>query len=252
MFDELIKVVKTLRQRCPWDRKQSLSSTRPLLLNEAFELDESLRRQDKAAIQEELGDYLFMGLFLARILEEKVGIKLADVLTAVVKKLKERHPHIYGKVKVKGADEVLRNWERIKGEKGRISILDGIPDRLPALQQAQLIQERCRRVGFDWDKPYEVLTKVEEEIGELKAELNRQKRNRKRIKEELGDLLFALVNLCRHLDLDAEGALKDANRKFRERFQFVEEAFKKQRRKLSSVSLAEMEQGWQRAKNRPR
>mgnify|MGYP005831291205 CR=1 FL=1 len=252
MFDELIKVVKILRQRCPWDRKQSLTSTRPLLINEAFELDESLRHRDKAAIREELGDYLFMGLFLARILEEKEGIKLADVFTAVVKKLKERHPHIYGRIKVKGADDVLKNWEKIKEKKGRRSILAGIPVRLPALQQAQLIQERCRRVGFDWDKPSEVLTKVEEEIGELRAELNRRKRNGKRIKEELGDLLFALVNLCRHLGIDAEGTLKDANRKFRERFQFLEEEFKKQRRKLSSVSFAEMEQGWQRAKNRRR
>ncbi|MGQ9678139.1 MAG: nucleoside triphosphate pyrophosphohydrolase [bacterium] len=252
MFDELIKVVKTLRKRCPWDKKQGLSSTRPLLLNEAFELDEALRRRDKEAIQEELGDYFFMGLFLARILEEKEEIELADVIDAVVKKLKGRHPHIYGRVKVRGADEVLRNWERIKGENGRRSILSGIPIRLPALQQAQLIQERCRRVGFDWDKPSEVLTKVEEEIGELKAELNRWKRNRRQIKEELGDLLFTLVNLCRHLDIDAEGALKDANRKFRERFQFVEEEFKKQRRKLSSVSLTEMERSWQRAKKRPR
>ncbi len=243
-------MIRTLRQKCPWDRKQNLSSTRPLLINEVFELDEALRRKDKAAIQEELGDYLFMGLFLAQILEEKEGVKLNDILAGVVEKLKARHPHVYGTVKVKGADDVLRNWEKIKAKKGRRSILSGIPAGLPALQQAQLIQERCQRVGFDWEKPKDVLSKVEEEISELKAELNRQRVYRKRVKEELGDLLFALVNLCRHLGVDAEGTLKDANRKFRERFEVVEQEFKRQRRELSSVPLAEMEWVWQRAKKR--
>ncbi|MCR4423196.1 MAG: nucleoside triphosphate pyrophosphohydrolase [candidate division WOR-3 bacterium] len=250
MFNELLKVIKTLRKKCPWDRKQSLSSTRPLLINEVFELDEALRRKDKAAIQEELGDYLFMGLFLAHLLEEKEGVKLDDVLAGVVEKLKVRHPHIYGTVKVKGADDVLRNWEEIKASKGRRSILSGIPIGLPALQQAQLIQERCRRVGFDWEESGEVLLKVEEEIGELKRELNRRRVYKKRIKEELGDLLFALVNLCRHLGVDAEGALKDANRKFRERFEVVEQGVKEQKRDLNSVSLEEMEILWQRAKRR--
>ncbi|NPV13435.1 nucleoside triphosphate pyrophosphohydrolase [candidate division WOR-3 bacterium] len=248
MFNELLKVIKTLRQKCPWDRKQNLNSTRPLLINEVFELDEALRRKDKAAIQEELGDYLFMGLFLAHLLEEKEGVKLNHILAGVVEKLKVRHPHIYGTVKVKGADEVLRNWEEIKARKGRRSILSGIPMGLPALQQAQLIQERCRRVGFDWENPREVLLKVEEEVGELKRELGRRRVYQKRVKEELGDLLFALVNLCRHLGVDAEGTLKDANRKFRERFEVVEQEFRRQKRDLNSVSLREMENVWQRAK----
>lgn len=226
-----------------------MSSTRPLLLNEVFELDEALRRGDKAAIQEELGDYLFMGLFLAHLLEEKKGIKLGDVVKGVVAKLKGRHPHVYGNLKVEGVQDVLKNWERIKGKKGRGSIFDGMPWALPALQQAQLIQERCCRVGFDWNEPGEVLKKVEEEMGELKIELER-KSKKLRVKEELGDILFALVNLCRHLSVDAEGALKDANLRFQGRFQQIEAEFHRERRELSSASLREMDEKWERVKRK--
>ncbi|MEO0071339.1 MAG: nucleoside triphosphate pyrophosphohydrolase [candidate division WOR-3 bacterium] len=248
MFEELLKVIRNLRQKCPWDRRQTISSSRPLLLNEVFELDEALRRNDKQAIQEELGDYLFIGLFLAHLLEEKKGIKLRNVVKGVVNKLKSRHPHIYGNLKVAGVDDVLKNWERIKGKR-RVSILDGLPRALPALQQAQLIQERCRRVGFDWSEPKEVLKKVEEEIAELKREIeNRKRRTRNRVKEELGDLLFALVNLCRHLDVDAEGALKDANLKFQRRFRQIEAEFRQEGKEISSVSLREMDERWERVK----
>lgn len=268
MFDELMQVVRTLRRRCPWDRRQTLSSTRPLVLNEAFELDEALRRKDTQAIGEELGDYLFMGLFLAQVLEETSDVKLREVLKHVVQKLKLRHPHVYGKLRVKGVAEVLANWERIKrGKQNERSILAGLPRALPALQQAQLIQERCRRVGFDWAAAPEVLKKVEEEIGELRAEISGRRPKSKRqgskrraesrlrkarVEEELGDLLFAMVNLARHLDVDAEGALKDANRKFCARFQRIEAEFRRQRRELTGVSLEEMERVWQRVKNEDR
>lgn len=254
MFDELIKVIQTLRRRCPWDRRQTVASARPLLLNEVYELDEALRRRKRKAIAEELGDYLFMGLFLARILEEKKGVKLKDVINKVVRKLKLRHPHIYGNVKVRDANEVLRNWERIKNRRGRRSILEGVPLALPALQQAQLIQERCKRVGFDWQRPDEVLMKVEEELKELKREIHRQRTTGKRLKaevgEELGDLLFAVVNLCRHLNVDAEGALKDASLKFKRRFGQVEDEFARRGRDLTAVSLDEMEAVWQKVKKR--
>ncbi len=249
MFDRLIDVIKTLRRRCPWDRKQTLISTRPLLLNEVYELDEALGEDNCEAISEELGDYLFMGLFLAHILEEKKGVKLRRVLEGVIKKLKLRHPHVYDDAKIKDTDGVLKNWERIKKKKGRL-LLDGIPIALPALQQAQLIQERCRRVGFDWGKPEEVLDKVKEEIEEL--ELASRKRKGRRIKEELGDLLFAIVNLCRHLDVNAEAALRDANRKFRRRFGTVESEIRKTGRGLEEVSLEEMERLWQEIKKRKR
>jgi nucleoside triphosphate diphosphatase len=230
-----------------------------MLLNETYELDEALRQRDKAAISEELGDYLFMGLFLAEVAGKELGISLQDSLKGIVAKLKQRHPHIYGKVKVRGADDVLANWEIIKRKHKRSGgLLSSVPVALPALRQAQLVQERCRRVGFDWDKPEAVLDKVEEEIGELREELpdrgrrGQLKHGRKsnaRVKEELGDLLFALVNLARHLDLDAEGTLKDANAKFAARFRCIEEHFAAEGRELSQVSLGEMEEVWQRAKN---
>jgi ATP diphosphatase len=249
VFDELLEVVRLLRRRCPWDRKQTLASTRPTLLNETYELEDALRRKDKAAIAEELGDYLFVGLFLAQVAHDELGISLNQSLKGVVAKLKLRHPHIYGTVKVRGAGDVVANWERIKQQHRRgDGLLASIPAAMPALQQAQLVQERCRRVGFDWERPEQVLGKVEEEIGELRAELARGRRNRARVKEELGDLLFALVNLVRHLDIDAEGTLKEANAKFRRRFRVVEKHFAAAGRVLDQVSLAEMEAVWQRAK----
>jgi ATP diphosphatase len=249
VFDELLEVVRLLRRRCPWDRKQTLASTRPMLLNETYELDEAVRRRDKAAIAEELGDYLFMGLFLAEVAEKELGVSLEDSLSGVVAKLKQRHPHIYGTTRVRGAADVLANWEKIKRKHRRSGgLLESIPVAMPALQQAQLVQERCRRVGFDWDRPEHVLDKVEEEIGELRQELARGRKSRARVKEELGDLLFALVNLARHLDVDAEGTLKDANAKFRNRFRRIEEHFAARGRELAQVSLDEMEAVWQQAK----
>ena len=249
MFSELMEVIHLLRRRCPWDRKQTLASTRPLILNETFELDEALRERDKAAIAEELGDYLFMGLFLADVAGKELGITLEDSLKGIVAKLKQRHPHIYGTTKVRDAEEVLANWEQIKRKHKKTGgLLSSIPVAMPALQQAQLIQERCRRVGFDWDKPEHVLDKVEEEIAELRQELARGRKSRPRIKEELGDLFLALVNLARHLDVDAEGTLKDANAKFRKRFRYVEEHFVARGRELGRVSLDEMEAVWQEAK----
>jgi MazG family protein len=250
MFSELMEVVRLLRRRCPWDRKQTVASTRPLIINETYELDEALRECDKAAIAEELGDYLFMGLFLADVAGKELGITLEDSLKGIVAKLKQRHPHIYGTTKVRDAEEVLTNWEQIKRKHKKTGgLLSSIPVAMPALQQAQLIQERCRRVGFDWDKPEHVLDKVEEEIAELRQELARGRKSRPRIKEELGDLFLALVNLARHLDVDAEGTLKDANAKFRVRFRYVEEHFAARGRELGQVSLDEMEAVWQQAKN---
>jgi ATP diphosphatase len=220
-----------------------------MLLNETYELDEALRRRDKAAITEELGDYLFVGVFLAEVAGKELGISLEDSLKCVVAKLRQRHPHIYGTVKVRGADDVLANWEQIKRKHKRHGgLLSSIPVALPALRQAQLVQERCHRVGFDWDKPGAVLDKVEEEIGELRQELVQGRKSRVRVKEELGDLIFALVNLARHLDVDAEGTLKDANVKFAARFRCIEQHFAAEGRELSQVSLDEMEAVWRQAK----
>ncbi len=222
-----------------------------MLINEVYELDEAIGKNDKQAIAEELGDYLFMGLFLADLLEKEKGVKLRQILEGVVKKLKLRHPHVYGDTKIKDAEEVLKNWEKIKKTGGRL-LLDGIPTALPALQQAQLIQERCRRVGFDWGNTADVLDKVKEEIRELEGELTLRRRSNGKVREELGDLLFAVVNLCRHLNVNAECALKDANRKFRRRFSAVELEIRNTGRELGAVSLEEMEELWRKVKTRRR
>jgi MazG family protein len=248
VFDELLDVVRLLRRRCPWDRKQTLATTRPLLLDETYELDEALRRRDRLAIAEELGDYLFLGLFLADVASKEMGVSLEESLAGAVAKLKQRHPHVYGRTRVRGAGDVLANWEKIKQKHKPGGVLSSIPVAMPALQQAQLVQERCRRVGFDWDRPDQVLDKVEEEIAELRHELAKGKKSRARVKEELGDLLFALVNLARHLEVDAEGTLKDANAKFRKRFRRIEEHFAVRGRDLGQVSLDEMEVVWQKVK----
>jgi MazG family protein len=251
----LLAVVRRLRAECPWDRRQTVASTRPLILNEAYELDEALAAGDAGHAGEELGDYLFMGLFLADVLQAERGVRLEDALAGIVAKLKRRHPHVYGDAEVRDADQVLENWERIKrdekqGEKPRESILDGLPAALPALKQSQLIQERCRRVGFDWTDPGDVLDKVTEEVEELRQELGAAGPDKARVADELGDLFFALVNLARHLDVDAESALRDAGTKFAGRFRQVEAEFRARGRRLEDATLAEMDRVWDEVKSR--
>ncbi len=255
MFQELLAVVRTLREKCPWDRKQTVASTRPLVLNEAYELDEALGKGDKGHITEELGDYLFMGLFLADVLEKEQGVKLEDALKGIVQKLKNRHPHVYGDVVVQDEREVLENWERIKRKEKKSeaqvkSIFEGLPRSFPGLKQAQLIQERCRRVGFDWKEPDDVLDKVAEEVEEVRAELEGSSPDQERQAEEIGDLFFALVNLCRHLGVDAESTLRDANAKFMRRFKLVEQEFVRQGRSLEKATLEQMDEVWERIKHR--
>lgn len=247
---ELIEVVRLLRTECPWDRKQNVASTRPLMLNEAYELDEALGSGRPDEIAEELGDYLFMGLFLADVVRAEHDTELSDALNSVIAKLKRRHPHIYGSTEVRDADHVIENWERIKRDEKqeRDSVLDGLPGSLPALKQAQLIQERCRRVGFDWSDKNDVLDKVVEEVGELRDELTRAEPDRARVGGELGDLLFALVNLARHLEVDAESALRDAAAKFDRRFRAVEQDFRRRGRRLEESTLAEMDKVWDEVK----
>jgi MazG family protein len=256
VFDELLEVVRRLRQECPWDRKQTVDTTRPLVLNEAYELDEALGSADREHITEELGDYLFMGLFLADVLEKELGVKLENSLAGITAKLKQRHPHVYGDEKVRDADHVLENWERIKrGEdrgKRRESILDGLPKSFPALKQSHLVQERCRRVGFDWTDPKDVLDKVNEEVEEVRHELAHGTPDHDKVVEEVGDLLFALVNLSRHLGVDAESALRDANTKFIGRFRKVEAEFAGKGRNLDQATLEEMDQVWDEIKLRDR
>ena len=246
MLDDLIKVLKRLRQECPWDRKQTLASVRPLITGEAFELDEAIRERNSDKIAEELGDLLFLILFVTRLLEEKKKANLSRIIKQVKNKLILRHPHVFKRVKVKNVHEVLSNWERIKQKEKNDSILAGVPKGLPALNKAQLVQERVKRVGFDWPDHKGVLDKIEEELVELKVEIKRQQK--KKAREEFGDLLFAIVNLTRHLDIDAEGALNQSTAKFIKRFKKLEKNFAKNKKDLTKSTLAEMDKVWEQVK----
>ncbi len=245
-MDELIKVLKRLRKECPWDRKQTLASVRPLITAEAFELDAAIKERNADKIAEELGDLLFLILFVTRLLEEKKKANLSRIIKQVKNKLVLRHPHVFKKVKVKDVHEVLSNWERIKQKEKNDSILAGVPKGLPALHKAQLVQERVKRVGFDWPDHKGVLEKIEEELAELRAEIKKQQK--RKAQEEFGDLLFAIVNLTRHLNIDAESALNQSTNKFIKRFKKLEKNFTKNKKDLTKSSLAEMDKVWEQVK----
>lgn len=248
MFEEYLRLIKTLRKRCPWDRKQTLSSSRSYILDEAYELDQAIRERNYEKITEELGDVIFTTMFVARILEEKHLTNFRRIEKRTVKKLILRHPHVFGKIKVKNAQEVLVNWEQIKNQTEKTTIFERLPKALPALKKAQLIQERVARVGFDWDNKEAVVKKVFEEIKELQVELKRK--HKQKMEEELGDLLFAIVNLARHLKIDSEDALQKANQKFIKRFIQLEKHFQKNNKKLSESTLQEMDKIWEQVKKK--
>jgi len=246
MFEEYIKLIKKLRKECPWDRKQTIASTRPLVIDEAYELEEAVREKNFDKITEEIGDLLYTVFFLTRILEEKKKTSFKKIEDTTIKKLIKRHPHIFGKVKAKTAAQVLTNWEKIKSMNEKQSMLSRIPKALPALKRAQMIQERVARVGFDWEDKEDVYRKIIEEIDELKQAIKEKKK--RHVEEELGDLYFALVNLTRHLKIDAEHALNLANNKFIGRFNKLEQRFKDNKQNLSDATLAEMDKVWEEIK----
>ncbi|MEO0108555.1 MAG: nucleoside triphosphate pyrophosphohydrolase [candidate division WOR-3 bacterium] len=253
MITRLRRVVQQLRRQCPWDRRQTLASMQANVIEEAYELVEAIRKRDYEQIQEEIGDLFFLALFLVQILEDRGKGSLAGVVDGITEKLIKRHPHVFGSTKVRGSEEVLRNWHRIKEqEKGR-SVLDGVPRSLPALQRAESVQQRARRVGFDWQESGDVLDKVIEEVRELKAELSSDRRVRSKIREELGDLLFALVNAARHLEVDAEAALQQATDKFILRFRQLENEFARRGKRVADCGLEELDREWEhlKAKARP-
>jgi MazG family protein len=255
MVHELIKVLKKLRRECPWDRKQTLQSVRPLIKSEVFELDSAIQEKNIDKIVEELGDLLFLLLFVARILEEKKKIRFSKITKRIKDKLVRRHPHVFKGVKVKNIAEILKNWERIKQKekKGKnYSILASVPEGLPALPKAQLVQERVARVGFDFSDYKGVLKKVGEEVTELKKEIESRRKpvRLRRISEEFGDLLFSLVNLARHLDIDAESSLEKATNKFIKRFMALEKDFLKNKKDLIKSSLKEKDRVWERVKTK--
>ncbi len=250
-FNKLVKIMERLRgpKGCPWDKEQTRESLKPFLIEEAYEVLESLDEEDPKKIREELGDLLFQILFHTQIAKERGEFDIDEVISDSIKKMIERHPHVFAKDSVKNTQEVLINWEEMKRkEKKGGSILEGVPSRLPALLRAHRLQDRAARVGFDWEHVDQVFEKVEEEMAEFKEAFKEKKR--KRMEEELGDLLFALVNIARFLEMNPEDALRKAISRFISRFGYIEESIIKQGRSMKGVAMDEMERLWQEAKKK--
>jgi XTP/dITP diphosphohydrolase len=249
-FQRLLEIMDELREKCPWDRKQTLDSLRHLTLEEVYELSDAIMKKDLDGIKKELGDLMLHIVFYAKIGSEKGAFDMQSVLESINKKLVQRHPHIYGEVKVANANEVKDNWEKIKMKEGRESALEGVPHSLPALVKAYRIQEKASGVGFDWEKPIQVWDKVKEELHEFKKEVDNAESDsdKQRLEMEYGDLLFALVNYARFLDINPEDALEHTNRKFIRRFQFLEKNAKSIGKSLHQMSLDEMDVFWNKAK----
>jgi len=247
-FQRLLDIMDELREKCPWDRKQTMESLRHLTIEETFELSDAIVEGDLEEVKKELGDLMLHLVFYAKIGSEKSAFDIQDVLNSVCEKLIHRHPHIYGEAKVKDEAEVKANWEKIKLKegKGKRSVLGGVPKSLPAMIKAIRIQDKARGVGFDWDRDEAVFEKIEEELQELKAEV---KDNSDKIDEEFGDVLFSLINYARFLELNPEDALEKTNKKFIKRFQFMEEQARVAGKSIENLSLAEMEGYWQKAKS---
>lgn len=252
-FTELVEIMARLRGQngCPWDRQQTHESLKPYLVEEAYEVLEAIDEEEPAKLCEELGDLTLQVVFHAQLAEEAGAFTIADVLAAICEKLKRRHPHVFGDVVAETAQEVLFNWEQIKQTErrrfqGKASLLDGVPRELPALLRAHRLQEKASRVGFDWSEAREVLQKVEEEMSELRAAMDGQAPER--VEAELGDLLFALVNLGRFLAVNPEEALRKTIARFIRRFQYIEEALARRGQTPGKVTLQEMDALWEQAK----
>jgi MazG family protein len=253
-FDRLVMIMNRLRDPggCPWDREQTLSTLSAYLLEEAYEVVEAVRGDDPRRLCEELGDLLLQIVFMARIGTEKEWFDLDRVCESISDKLVRRHPHVFGDRTVEGADEVVRNWEDIKREErhpeAATSALDGVPEALPALLKAFRMTEKAAALGFDWRGPDEVLHKLEEEVGELQAELAARPGEPARVRDEMGDLLFVLANLARHLGIEPETALQESNAKFMRRFRTMEGRATSAGRELREMSLEELDELWEGAK----
>lgn len=247
-FERLLDIMDDLREKCPWDREQTLESIRPLTIEETYELSEGILDGDLELVKKELGDLLLHIVFYAKIGSEKNSFDITDVMNSLCDKLIYRHPHIYGDVKVSGANQVLENWEQLKTKEkdGNKTVLSGVPKVLPALIKANRIQEKVRAVGFDWEERSQVWDKVEEELQELKREI--EVNNTDKMEAELGDFLFSVVNVARLYNIEPETALERTNKKFIKRFGYLEEKTIKQGRSLKSMTLDEMNVYWEEAK----
>jgi len=244
-FERLLIIMDQLRAECPWDKKQTLESLRHLTIEEVYELGDAILKNDIQELKKEIGDILLHMVFYAKIASEGQHFDIADSLNSICDKLISRHPHIYSDVVVKDEEEVKSNWEKLKLKEGKKSVLEGVPMGLPAMVKAQRIQDKARGVGFDWEKPEQVWEKVEEELQEFKQEATS---NNPKMVDEFGDLLFSLVNYARFKDINPEDALERTNRKFIRRFQFLEKESAKDGKSMDQMSLAEMDEYWNKAK----
>jgi XTP/dITP diphosphohydrolase len=247
-FKRLLDVMDELREKCPWDREQTLESLRNLTIEETYELADGIIDQDLDEIKKELGDLMLHIVFYSKIGSEKGAFDVADVLNSVCDKLVFRHPHVFGERKVKDSGEVIENWEELKMKEGNRSVLAGVPVSLPAMIKAHRIQDKARAVGFDWEQRDQVWDKVSEEIHEVKHELNNGQEIEK-MENEIGDLLFSVINAARLYNVEPETALERTNRKFIKRFNYLEAKAKELNRSLKEMSLEEMERIWQQAKS---
>jgi XTP/dITP diphosphohydrolase len=245
-FDRLLTIMDELREKCPWDRKQTMESLRHLTIEETYELGDAILENDLEEVKNELGDVLLHLVFYAKIGSETEHFDIADVCNSICEKLIYRHPHIYADVEVADEEEVKRNWENLKLKEGRTSVLEGVPKSLPALVKANRIQDKVSGVGFDWEEPQQVFEKVKEELDELQHEVSAD--NKDRIEAEFGDVLFSMINYARFLKVDPENALERTNKKFIKRFQYIEAKSKEIGKSLKEMTLSEMDVFWEEAK----
>jgi MazG family protein len=257
-FLRLVKIMNDLREKCPWDRKQTIATLRHLTIEETYELADAITDGDWTGIKEELGDLLLHIVFYAKIAEEQNRFSLDEAIDAICEKLIARHPHIYGEVLVSGEEDVKKNWENLKLKEGKTSVLSGVPVSLPAVVKAMRLQEKAKQVGFEWENKDQVWEKVEEEIGELKQAIDNWQSakeeeaswHRSKMEDEFGDLLFSLINYARFLRLDPENALEKTNKKFIQRFTEMEQQALQEGRNLSAMTLPEMDAIWNSIKQK--
>jgi len=250
-FEELVQLMRTLRgpEGCPWDRKQTLPSLKPFVIEESYEVVDAIDREDRVALVEELGDFLLQAVFIAELAREEGTFDIYDAITAIHDKLVRRHPHVFGDVEANDAEQVLVNWEKQKNEERKAenkSVLAGVPQSLPALLRSSRLTEKAARVGFDWRRTEDVFEKLDEEIGELRDAI--AAKDQANVEEEVGDLLFTIVNIARKLGVNAEEALQSSNRKFTRRFESMESQVRQSGRNIDQLTLDEMDHQWNDAK----
>ncbi|MDX1653438.1 MAG: nucleoside triphosphate pyrophosphohydrolase [Brumimicrobium sp.] len=244
-FERLLNIMDDLREKCPWDKKQTLESLRHLTIEETYELADAILDKDFKELKGEIGDLMLHMVFYSKIASEKGEFDITDVLNGICDKLVHRHPHIYGDVQAESEEEVKANWEKLKLKEGKKSVLEGVPRSLPALIKAARIQEKVRGIGFDWDEEAQVWDKLHEEMGELKHEVDKRS---DKMEDEFGDVLFSMINYARFIGVNPESALERTNKKFIRRFQAMEDMLKLEKKEFSEMNLSEMDVFWERAK----